>query len=74
MPASWRTDCHAAGSRSAGWGIRAAARVTVPQRACSRERDLPAAFFDKKKGMITPAFTKYALPLLGKNLPSFASF
>ena len=40
----------------------------------SRERDLPAAFFDKKKGMITPAFTKYALPLLGKNLPSFASF
>ena len=39
----------------------------------NRERDLPAAFFDKKKGMITPAFTKYALPLLGKNLPTFAS-
>ncbi len=37
----------------------------------SRERDLPARFFDKKKGMITPAFVKYALPLLGKNLPEF---
>ena len=40
----------------------------------SQERDLPAGFFDKKKGMITPAFVKYALPLLGKNLPDFASF
>ena len=39
----------------------------------SRERDLPARFFDKKKGMITPAFVKYALPLLGKNLPEFPS-
>ena len=37
------------------------------------ERDLPAGFFDKKKGMITPAFVKYALPLLGKDLPRFAS-
>ena len=40
----------------------------------SQERDLPAEFFDKKKGMITPAFVKYALPLLGKGLPAFASF
>jgi len=40
----------------------------------SCERDLPAGFFDKKKGMITPAFTEYALPLLGKGLPTFASF
>ena len=39
----------------------------------SQERDLPAGFFDKKKGMITPAFVKYALPLLGKDLPHFAS-
>jgi 6-phosphofructokinase 1 len=39
----------------------------------SCERDLPAEFFDKKKGMITPAFAKYALPLLGKNLPEFPS-
>jgi 6-phosphofructokinase 1 len=39
----------------------------------SCERDLPEEFFDKKKGMITPAFAKYALPLLGKNLPEFPS-
>lgn len=39
----------------------------------NRERDLPAKFFDRKKGMITPAFAKYALPLLGKNLPVFAA-
>ena len=39
----------------------------------NNERDLPAAFFDKKKGMITPAFANYALPLLGKNLPLFPS-
>ena len=39
----------------------------------NRERDLPARFFDKKKGMITPAFVEYALPLLGKSLPHFAS-
>lgn len=37
------------------------------------ERSLPAGFFDKKKGMITPAFMEYALPLLGKDLPTFAS-
>ena len=40
----------------------------------NHERDLPAKFFDKKKSMITPAFVKYALPLLGKGLPSFTSF
>jgi ATP-dependent phosphofructokinase / diphosphate-dependent phosphofructokinase len=39
----------------------------------NRERDLPVEFFDKKKAMITPAFVKYALPLLGKDLPDFAS-
>ncbi len=39
----------------------------------SRERDLPAGFFDKKKWTITPAFAEYALPLLGKDLPDFAS-
>jgi ATP-dependent phosphofructokinase / diphosphate-dependent phosphofructokinase len=39
----------------------------------NNERDLPASFFDKKKGMITPAFVEYALPLLGKNLPDFPS-
>jgi 6-phosphofructokinase 1 len=40
----------------------------------NNERDLPEAFFDKKAGMITPAFRDYALPLLGKNLSDFASF
>lgn len=39
----------------------------------NHERYLPAEFFDRNKGMITPAFVKYALPLLGKNLPRFAS-
>ena len=39
----------------------------------NQERYLPAEFFDAKKAMITPAFEKYALPLLGKNLPNFAS-
>ncbi len=40
----------------------------------NRERDLPAGFFDRGKSMITPAFKKYALPLLGGNLPDFSSF
>jgi hypothetical protein len=39
----------------------------------SCERGLPAGFFDKKKGMVTPAFVKYALPLIGKDLPCFTS-
>lgn len=39
----------------------------------NRERALPAGFFDKKKGMITPAFVKYALPLLGQSPPDFPS-
>lgn len=39
----------------------------------SKERYLPEEFFDAKKAMTTPAFAKYALPLLGKKLPSFAS-
>ncbi|MFH1208814.1 MAG: diphosphate--fructose-6-phosphate 1-phosphotransferase [Candidatus Omnitrophota bacterium] len=39
----------------------------------NHERDLFAGFFDKKKGMVTPAFVEYALPLLGKGLPHFAS-
>ena len=39
----------------------------------NRERDLPAGFFDREKSMVTPAFKKYALPLLGKNLPDFPS-
>lgn len=39
----------------------------------SRERYLPEKFFDKKKAMITSAFTKYALPLIGENLPAFPS-
>ena len=38
-----------------------------------RERYRPAGCFGKKKGMITPAFVKYALPLLGKDLPQFPS-
>ncbi len=43
------------------------------ERIPNHERDLPVGFFDKKKGMITPAFVEYALPLLGKNLPTFPS-
>ncbi len=46
--------------------------VPVPlEKIPNNERDLPPSFFDKKKGIITPAFKKYALPLLGKNLPTF---
>lgn len=48
--------------------------LPVPlEKIPSREKLLPTAFFDKKKGMITPAFKKYALPLLGPNLPAFPS-
>ncbi len=43
------------------------------ERIPNNERYLPAEFFDRKKGMITPAFVKYALPLLGKSLPLFSS-
>ena len=40
----------------------------------NNERYLPEEFFDWKKGMITPAFTDYALPLLGPGLPDLVSF
>lgn len=39
-----------------------------------RERYLPLNFFDPEKSMIKPAFAKYALPLIGKNIPDFVSF
>ncbi len=38
-----------------------------------RERSLPASFLNHEKTMITPAFVRYALPLIGKNLPKFPS-
>ena len=38
------------------------------------ERDLPKAFYNFKTQTITEAFKRYALPLLGNNLPSFPSF
>jgi 6-phosphofructokinase 1 len=40
----------------------------------NREKKLPAEFFDAKKSMATPAFAKYALPLIGKDLPDLVSF
>ncbi len=40
----------------------------------NRERYLPETFFDRKKGMVKPAFIRYALPLLGGDLPALASF
>ncbi len=61
-----KSDCHHA------YGIE---YVPVPlEKIPNRERYLPEGFFDKKKAMITPAFTKYALPLIGSNLPSLVSF
>lgn len=36
-----------------------------------RERTLPKNFFDAARGAVLPAFFRYALPLLGKNLPDF---
>ena len=39
----------------------------------NRERYLTEEYFDAAKTMIRPAFAEYALPLLGKNLPEFAS-
>ncbi|HXV28541.1 MAG TPA: diphosphate--fructose-6-phosphate 1-phosphotransferase [bacterium] len=38
-----------------------------------RERYLPASFLNHDKTMITPAFVRYALPLIGKGLPAFPS-
>lgn len=40
----------------------------------NNERYLPETFFDWRKFMVEPAFLAYALPLLGGNLPTFASF
>jgi len=39
----------------------------------NQERHLPADFFDRSKHMVTPAFVKYALPLIGGKVPEFAS-
>lgn len=48
--------------------------VPVPlEKIPNRERYLPAKFFDKQHSMITPAFKQYALPLIGGNLPNYAT-
>ncbi|HOW58132.1 MAG TPA: 6-phosphofructokinase [Candidatus Omnitrophota bacterium] len=39
----------------------------------NQERYLPEEFFDAEKGMIRSAFKRYALPLLGKAIKSFAA-
>ncbi len=38
----------------------------------NRERDLPPAFFDPARAMVTPSFSRYALPLIGGCLPEYA--
>lgn len=38
-----------------------------------RERYLPPEFLTKDQHMVTPVFIRYALPLIGKNLPDFPS-
>ncbi|HNX68056.1 MAG TPA: diphosphate--fructose-6-phosphate 1-phosphotransferase [Candidatus Omnitrophota bacterium] len=60
--------------RKAGETYGISYRAVPLDRIPNRERYLPPEFFDAGKAMITPAFAKYALPLLGKNLPGFASF
>lgn len=48
--------------------------VPVPlEKVPSQEKVLPENFYDRSKGMITPAFVRYALPLIGKDLPGFPS-
>lgn len=56
--------------RKYGIGYRPVPLFKIPDH----ERYLPKTFFDEKKGMIKPAFSRYALPLIGGNLPEFASF
>jgi 6-phosphofructokinase 1 len=60
-------------SRKPGTKYAIAYQPVELEKIPNRERDLPSDFFDKKKAMITPAFAQYALPLLGKDLPEFAS-
>ena len=38
-------------------------------RIANREKTLPAAFFNRRRMLPTPAFRRYALPLLGGGLP-----
>jgi 6-phosphofructokinase 1 len=46
--------------------------VPVPlEKIPSQERLLPENFFDRTAHMVTPAFVKYALPLIGGDLPVF---
>jgi len=40
----------------------------------AQERYMPASYLNKNKTMITQSFVKYALSLLGPNLPTFPSF
>ena len=59
--------------RAAGEKYSIRYRPVNLEKIPNNERYLPEEFFDAKKAMITPAFAKYALPLLGKNLPLFPS-
>lgn len=46
--------------------------VPVPlEKIPHRERLFPGPFFNRKTMMVTPAFRRYALPLLGRKLPEF---
>ncbi len=60
--------------RKAGTKYRIRYRPVPLSMIPNNERYLPTNFFDGKIGMVKPAFTRYALPLIGGNLPEFASF
>lgn len=49
--------------------------VPVPlEKIPGRERYLPKSFLSPDGGAVTPAFRRYALPLLGRSLPAFPDF
>jgi 6-phosphofructokinase 1 len=61
-------------SRAKGKTYRISYEPVPLEKIPNREHYLPAQFLTADRTMITPAFCRYALPLIGSGLPTYSSF
>ena len=64
-----RSDCMVVMRRRRGRGYRVDYATAPLADIANRERPLPDSFFDRERMLPTPAFRRYALPLVGSGLP-----
>ncbi len=67
------TDVMVAFKRKSGRKYGITYEPVLLEKIPHEERYMPAHFLTRNKTMISPAFSKYALPLIGGKLPKFSS-